>query len=107
MRDPDYLSDLGELATLKNFLITAYFQSVWEYFDSDEEVWQDYVLRASSDELQLLVNQMEIVASRPPTAILEIVGVTGIDTTGEAVTWLNKCLEWFRVHTKHSQNTRE
>ena len=48
--DPSFLSHLGELATLKNFLGCYYHQDAWEDFDTDAQIWAAYRSEASQDE---------------------------------------------------------
>src|SRR5437879_3209440 len=62
--DPLYLSHLGELATLKNFLGCNYHQDAWEDFDTDAEIWAGYHSNASDDEVARLAEQLQSLLVR-------------------------------------------
>ena len=66
---PIYLKYLGELATFRNFLGGHYYQTVWDDFSSDEEVWNDYAQRTNSQTIHRLVEQIETLLKQPPEAI--------------------------------------
>jgi hypothetical protein len=68
-KDPIYLRHLGALATLRNFLGSRYYQTVWEDFPSDEEVWNDYAKRTDPQTIHRLVEQSETLLKQPPEAI--------------------------------------
>jgi hypothetical protein len=95
-QDPTYLRHLGALATLRNFLGSRYYQTVWEDFSSDEEIWKDYVKRTDSQTIQRLVEQSETLLQQPPEAVdqflTEAVGASGglhFAHPHEAAAWLH------------------
>ena len=94
---PIYLKHLGELATLGNFLGGHYYQTVWEDFSSDKEVWNDYAQRTNPQTIHRLVEQVEILLKQPPEAIdqllVEAIGASGglyFENPQEAVAWLQR-----------------
>src|SRR5262245_5253899 len=100
-QDPIYLRHLGVLATLRNFLGSRYYQTVWEDFSSDEEVWNDYAKRTDPQTLHRLVEQIETLLKQPPEAIdqflADALGASGglyFANPQEAAAWLQR----FRTH---------
>jgi hypothetical protein len=96
-RDPTYLRHLGALATLRNFLGSCYYQTVWEDFPSDEEVWKDYTKRTDPQTIQRLVEQSETLLKQPPEAIdqfltdaLGAAGGLSFAHPQEAAAWLHR-----------------
>ena len=94
---PIYLKHLGELATFRNFLGGHYYQTVWEDFSSDEEVWSDYAQRTNPQTIQQLVEQIETLLKQPPEAIdqflADAIGASGglyFEHPQEAVAWLHR-----------------
>ena len=70
--DPDYLSNLGELATLKNTL-AAYFHQDWSLDSgSEEEVWREIVRANPQDYLGRLVEQIDALLLRSDDAIQQL-----------------------------------
>jgi hypothetical protein len=100
-QDPIYLRHLGVLATLRNFLGSRYYQTVWEDFSSDEEVWNDYAKRTDPQTIHRLVEQIETLLQQPPEAIDQFLA-DALGTSGglsfanpqEAAAWL----QLFRTH---------
>ena len=95
-KDPVYLRHLGELATLRNFL-GSYYQTVWEDFESDEKVWNDYAKGAAPQTIYRLVEQIDTLLKRPAKGIerflADAVGACGglyFETPQEAKGWLNR-----------------
>ena len=95
-KDPVYLRHLGELAILRNFL-GSYYQTVWEDFESDEKVWNDYAKRTVPQTIYRLVEQIETLLKRPPEAIdrflAEGVGAFGglyFENLQDTQVWLNR-----------------
>ena len=95
--NPRYLKHLGELATFKNFLGGYYYQTVWEDFSSDEEVWNDYAQRTNLQTIHRLVEQIETLLKQPPEAIdqflADAIGASGglyFENPQEAVAWLHR-----------------
>jgi len=100
-KDPMYLRHLGAFATLRNFLGGHYYQTVWEDFASDEEIWNDYAKRADPQTMHRLVEQIEALLQQPPEAIDQLladaVGASGglyFENPQEAAVWLHR----FRTH---------
>jgi CdiI immunity protein len=100
-QDPIYLRHLGVLATLRNFLGSRYYQTVWEDFSSDEEVWNDYAKRTDPQTIHRLVEQIETLLKQPPEAIdqflADALGASGglyFANPQEAAAWLQR----FRTH---------
>jgi hypothetical protein len=96
-QDPTYLRHLGALATLRNFLGSRYYQTVWEDFPSDEAVWQDYAKRTAPQTIQQLVEQSEALLQQPPEAIdqflTDALGASGglyFAHPHEAAAWLHR-----------------
>jgi CdiI immunity protein len=99
--DPIYLRHLGVLATLRNFLGSRYYQTVWEDFSSDAEVWNDYARRTDPQTIHRLVEQIETLLKQPPEAIdqflADALGAAGglyFANLQEAAAWLQR----FRTH---------
>ena len=96
-QDPIYLRHLGVLATLRNFLGSRYYQTVWEDFSSDEEVWNDYAKRTDPQTIHRLVEQIETLLKQPPEAIeqflADVIGPSGglyFENPQEAEVWLHR-----------------
>ena len=94
---PIYRKHLGELATFRNFLGGHYYQTVWEDFSSDEEVWNDYAQRTNSQTIHRLVEQIETLLKQPPEAIdqflADAIGASGglyFENPQEAAAWLQR-----------------
>jgi hypothetical protein len=90
-----------ELATFRNCLGGHYYQTVWEDFSSDEEVWNDYAQRTNPQTIQQLVEQIETLLKQPPEAIdqflADAIGTSGglyFENPQEAVAWLHR----FRIY---------
>ena len=96
-KDPIYLRHLGALATLRNFLGSHYYQTVWEDFPSDEAVWNDYAKRTDPQTVHRLVEQSETLLKQPPEAIDQFL-TDALGTSGglyfanpqEAAVWLHR-----------------
>lgn len=68
-KDPISLRSLGQFATLKKFLGGYYYQTVWEDFSSDEEVWNAYAKRTDRQTIRRLVEQIDTLLKQPAEAI--------------------------------------
>ena len=97
-QDPIYLRYLGALATLRNFLGVHYYQTVWDDFLSDEEIWNHYAKRTDPQTIHQLVEQIETLLKQPPEAIeqflADAIGVSGglyFENPQEAEAWLHRC----------------
>jgi hypothetical protein len=103
LSDPSYLQHLGELATLKRFLLTAYYQTVWDDFDSHEDIWIEYAQGAHQDELRRLVEQMSLLLARKSEYIFDFfsndVQPDGLyfDTAQGAIEWLKRCQSYMQA----------
>src|SRR5947208_1641154 len=96
-KDPTYLRHLGAFATLRNFLGGHYYQTVWEDFSSDEELWHDYAQRTDPQTIDRLLEQTETLLKQPPEAIAhflaDAIGAAGglyFESPQEAETWLHR-----------------
>lgn len=85
----------GELATLRNFLGGYYYQTVWDDFGSDEEIWNDYALHTDQKTIYQLVKQIDTLLKRPVEAryrfLADAVGAAGglyFENPQEAKAWL-------------------
>ena len=94
---PIYLKHLGKLVTLRNFLGGHYYQTVWDDFSSDEEVWNDYAQRTNPQTIHRLVEQVETLLKQPPEVIdqflADAIGASGglyFENPQEAVAWLHR-----------------
>lgn len=97
-QDPIYLRGLGALARLRNFLGGHYYQTVWDDFSSDAEIWNDYAKRTDPQTIYRLVEQIETLLKQSPEAIdqflAEAVGASGglsFEHPQEAAAWLQRC----------------
>lgn len=68
-QEPEYLRHLGDLATLKNFLGSCYHQDASIEFGTDEDRWRAFHDSASSDEMERVREQVEVLAGRPTDEI--------------------------------------
>ena len=96
-KDPIYLRHLGELATINNFLAGYYYQTIWEDFSSDEEVWNNYAKRTDTQTIHRLMEQIDILLKQPAETIdhflADAIGTSGglyFENPQEAEVWLNR-----------------
>jgi len=82
---------------LRDFLGSRYYQTVWEDFSSDEEVWNDYAQRTDPQTMHRLVEQIETLLKQPPEAIdqflADALGASGglyFANPQEAAAWLQR-----------------
>jgi len=94
MSDPEFLRDLGNLATLKNFIGGTYYQTVWDYYEDDNEIWQEYCNKANKEGLILLKRQVDEVLSWEPKNIFDFVEEI-IHSGGLVFDDHNEAVEWF------------
>lgn len=74
-----------------------YYQTVWDDFSSDEEIWHDYAQRTNPQTIHRLVEQVETLLKQPPEVIdqflADAIGASGglyFETPHEAVAWLHR-----------------
>ena len=91
------LKPVGQFAALKRFLGGYYYQTVWEDFSSDEEVWIAYAKCADLQTMRRLVEQIGTLLKQPPETIdhvlADAIGVAGgldFENPQEASVWLNR-----------------
>lgn len=44
---------MKRIQVLSNFIKSCYYQTIWEDFNSDEEVWRDYFSKINKEELEM------------------------------------------------------
>lgn len=92
-----------EFTVLKRFLITTYYQTVWEDFGSHEDIWNTYIHRTCQEHLQNLVAQIDMVLEWSPWQVFGFldkdVQPDGLyfDTAQEAVEWLRYCRSYMQT----------
>jgi hypothetical protein len=96
-KDPIFLGSSGQFPTLKKFLGGYYYQTVWEDFSSDEEVWNAYAKRTDPQTIRQLVEQIDTLLKQPLEAIdhffADAIGATGgldFENSQAAKVWLNR-----------------
>ena len=111
---PIYLKHLVALATFRSFLGGHYYQTVWEDFSSDEEVWNDYAQRTNLQTIQQLVEQIETLLKQPPEAIdqflADAIGTSGglyFENPQEAVAWLHRFRTYMLLVLSQKQGKME
>ena len=109
-KDPLYLRHFGTFATLRNFLGGHYYQTVWEDFSSDEEVWHDYAKRTDPQTIHRLVEQIETLLKQPPEAIehflADAIGTSGglyFENPQQAEAWLHRFQTYMLVTLSQKQ----
>ena len=99
--DPSYLSHLGELATLKNFLGCYYHEDAWEDFDTDTEIWAFYRGETQPDELARLAEQLQALLARSDDEVhiffREHVGGLYFVEPPDTRAWLQRLLEYVQT----------
>jgi hypothetical protein len=107
--DPSYLSHLGELATLKNFLGCYYHEDAWEDFDTDAEIRAAYRSSASDDELVRLAEQLQLLLARSDEEVHTFFrdNVHGLYFVEPSHTraWLESLLQYLRGPRPDATNT--
>jgi hypothetical protein len=99
--DPSYLSDLGELATLKSFLLCYYHEDAWEDFDTDAEIWVAYRSEAGHEELPRIIEQLQALLARSDDEVhtffrAHVGGLYFIEPPHTRA-WLQRLLEYFQT----------
>ena len=91
------LRPLEQFAALKRFLGGHYYQTVWEDFSSDEEVWKAYARRTDAQSIRRLVEQIGTLLKQPSDTIDDVlaaaIGAAGglaFENPQEGQVWLNR-----------------
>jgi hypothetical protein len=98
--DPAQLGHPGEFAALRNFLMGTYYQTVWEDFSTDEDIWQSFLEDEVPENVHRVIQQLHLMSAEPPEAIhdffIKTIGAGGLyfSTPSETVEWLDRCLRF-------------
>lgn len=91
-----------DLDELYNFLGGHYYQSVWTFFKTHEEIWKDYFERAERGESLRLVQEIEDLLERDPGEAFRALqvplrgGGLYLEDAEAARTWLTRCRDFMR-----------
>jgi hypothetical protein len=96
-KDESHLSQLGELATLKNFLGCYFHQDFWDDWGTVEEFLANYPDMSTPDERELVCQQIQVLIDRTDEQIEQFIlkeaGGLWFETAAEYTTWVVKLYE--------------
>jgi len=104
--EPAYLRHLGEMATLKNFLGSWYYQDAWDEYRVDEERWCAFRQSASADELVRLREQVEYLLARSTDEVHHFIQTNAdalyFEKPQQSRDWLEDFRSWMRETDDHA-----